>query len=74
LGLRVVEVPVRWVNNTDTRVTLFGSSVRMALDLAKTVWRARRPLDASSSAPSESSAALVDRTEVESSQEVGSNR
>ena len=45
LGLRVAEVPVRWVNNTDTRVTLFGSSVRMALDLARTAWRARRPLD-----------------------------
>lgn len=71
LGLRVAEVPVRWVNNTDTRVTLFGSSVRMALDLARTVWRARRPLDQGSDivrgAPSYPN-------EVESSQEVGSNR
>jgi len=42
LGLRVSEVPVRWVNNDDTRVTLFGSSVQMALDLVRVAWRARR--------------------------------
>jgi len=42
LGLRVSEVPVRWVNNEDTRVTLFGSSLQMALDLARIAWRARR--------------------------------
>ncbi|HEU4972419.1 MAG TPA: glycosyltransferase [Gaiellaceae bacterium] len=42
LGLRVSEVPVRWMNNVDTRVTLFGSSVQMALDLARIAWRARR--------------------------------
>jgi dolichyl-phosphate beta-glucosyltransferase len=41
LGLRVAEVPVRWVNNTDTRVTLFGSSLQMALDLARVAWRSR---------------------------------
>jgi dolichyl-phosphate beta-glucosyltransferase len=45
LGLRVAEVPVRWLNNADTRVTLFGSSLRMALDLARIAWRARRPLE-----------------------------
>ena len=42
LGLRVAEVPVRWVNNTDTRVTLFGSSLQMALDLMRVAWRGRR--------------------------------
>ena len=42
LGLRVSEVPVRWANNADTRVTLFGSSVRMALDLVRIAWRGRR--------------------------------
>jgi glycosyltransferase involved in cell wall biosynthesis len=42
LGLRVSEVPVRWINNADTRVTLFGSSVQMALDLTRIAWRARR--------------------------------
>jgi dolichyl-phosphate beta-glucosyltransferase len=42
LGLRVSEVPVRWMNNADTRVTLFGSSVQMALDLARIAWRARQ--------------------------------
>ena len=42
LGLRVSEVPVRWMNNVDTRVTLFGSSVQMALDLARIAWRARQ--------------------------------
>jgi glycosyltransferase involved in cell wall biosynthesis len=41
LGLRVSEVPVRWINNTDTRVTLLGSSVQMALDLGRIAWRAR---------------------------------
>jgi dolichyl-phosphate beta-glucosyltransferase len=42
LGLRVAEVPVRWVNNTDTRVTLFGSSLQMAFDLVRVAWRGRR--------------------------------
>jgi len=42
LGLGVSEVPVRWVNNEDTRVTLFGSSLQMALDLLRIAWRARR--------------------------------
>jgi glycosyltransferase involved in cell wall biosynthesis len=42
LGLHVSEVPVRWINNADTRVTLFGSSLQMALDLARIAWRARR--------------------------------
>ena len=42
LGLSVSEIPVRWVNNEDTRVTLFGSSLQMALDLLRIAWRARR--------------------------------
>jgi dolichyl-phosphate beta-glucosyltransferase len=42
LGLSVSEVPVRWINNADTRVTLFGSSLQMALDLVRIAWRARR--------------------------------
>jgi dolichyl-phosphate beta-glucosyltransferase len=44
LGLRVDEVPVRWTDNPDTRVALFGSSLRMALDLLQIAWRAHRPL------------------------------
>jgi dolichyl-phosphate beta-glucosyltransferase len=41
-GLRVVEVPVRWSNHPDTRVKLLGSSVRMAFDLLRIAWIARR--------------------------------
>jgi glycosyltransferase involved in cell wall biosynthesis len=44
LGLRVVEVPVAWVDNRDTRVGPLRSSSRMALDLILIAWRARRPL------------------------------
>jgi dolichyl-phosphate beta-glucosyltransferase len=43
LGLRLVEVPVTWRNSPDTRVTLVGSSLRMAFDLVHIAWRARRP-------------------------------
>jgi dolichyl-phosphate beta-glucosyltransferase len=43
LGLRVAEVPVRWTNHPDTRVRLIGSSTRMALDLFRIAWLARRP-------------------------------
>jgi dolichyl-phosphate beta-glucosyltransferase len=44
LGLRVVEVPVAWVDNRDTRVKPLRSSSHMALDLIRIAWRARRPL------------------------------
>lgn len=43
LGLTVVECPVRWTNNAETRVTLVRSSARMALDLIRIAWLARRP-------------------------------
>jgi dolichyl-phosphate beta-glucosyltransferase len=43
LGLRVAEIPVRWRNNRQTRVTLFGSSLRMALDLVSIARLARAP-------------------------------
>jgi dolichyl-phosphate beta-glucosyltransferase len=44
LGLRVVEVPVAWVDNRDTRVRPLRSSSSMALDLIRIAWRGRRPL------------------------------
>jgi dolichyl-phosphate beta-glucosyltransferase len=46
LGLSVAEVPVRWVNHPDTRVTLVRSSLRMLLDLFRIARCARRPLTA----------------------------
>ena len=46
LGLRVAEVPVRWIDDPDTRVGLLGSSTRMALDALGIAVRARRPLPA----------------------------
>ena len=46
LGLRVAEVPVTWVDNLDTKVTLVGSSSRMAADLLRIALLARRPLPA----------------------------
>jgi dolichyl-phosphate beta-glucosyltransferase len=49
LGLRVVEVPVAWVDNRDTRVRPLRSSSRMALDLIRIAWRGRRPLPSSPS-------------------------
>jgi dolichyl-phosphate beta-glucosyltransferase len=33
LGLRVVDVPVRWSNHPETTVAIFRSSARMTLDL-----------------------------------------
>jgi dolichyl-phosphate beta-glucosyltransferase len=42
LGLRVAELPVRWTNHPDTRVRLISSSTRMALDLLRIAWLARR--------------------------------
>jgi len=41
-GLRIVEVPVRWSNHPDTHVKLFASSARMAFDLLRIAWLARR--------------------------------
>jgi dolichyl-phosphate beta-glucosyltransferase len=42
LGLRLVEVPVRWVDDPDTRVRLARSSSRMALDGLRIASIARR--------------------------------
>ena len=41
LGLRVTEVPVRWVNDPDTHVGLFSSSARMAFDTVRIAYRWR---------------------------------
>lgn len=42
LGLEVAEVPVRWIDNPDSRVGLVGSSSRMALDALRIAYWARR--------------------------------
>ena len=44
LGLRVVELPVRWRNHPDTHVPLVRGSARMGLDLVRLAWweRGRR--------------------------------
>jgi dolichyl-phosphate beta-glucosyltransferase len=44
LGLHVAEVPVRWIDNPDTRVGVMTSSTAMALDVLRIAYRARRPL------------------------------
>jgi dolichyl-phosphate beta-glucosyltransferase len=44
LGLEVVELPVRWIDDPDTRVGIVGSSAAMALDAIRIAFRARRPL------------------------------
>jgi dolichyl-phosphate beta-glucosyltransferase len=44
LGLELVEVPVRWSNDADTRVELAHSSFQMACDLFRIGVSARRPL------------------------------
>ena len=44
LGLPIAEVPVEWIDNRDTKVKLLRSSSRMALDLIRIAWLARRPL------------------------------
>jgi glycosyltransferase involved in cell wall biosynthesis len=41
-GLRVTEFPVRWTNHPDTQVRLVGSSARMAFDLLRIAFLARR--------------------------------
>ena len=47
LGLRVAEVPVRWIDHPDTRVGVVSSSTTMALDAIRIAYRARRPLPSS---------------------------
>jgi len=42
LGLRVAEVPVRWINSPDTRVSAVRDSVRMFADLFKIRWNGIR--------------------------------
>jgi glycosyltransferase involved in cell wall biosynthesis len=44
LGLPIAEVPVEWIDNRDTKVQLLRSSSRMAFDLVRIAWLARRPL------------------------------
>lgn len=44
LKLSVVEVPVHWSNESDTRVRIASSSSRMALDVVRIAIAARRPL------------------------------
>lgn len=46
LGVRIEEVPVRWIDNPDTRVGAVSSSTAMALDLLRIAYWARRPLPA----------------------------
>ena len=41
LGLRVVEVPVTYVHDDDSRVNPLTASPRMALDLVRLAWRLR---------------------------------
>lgn len=43
LGLAVAEVPVRWIDNRDTRVRLVRSSLQMAFDLVRIARLARKP-------------------------------
>lgn len=40
-GLRVTEVPVRWINDPDTRVHLLGGAAAMGVDRLRVAWRAR---------------------------------
>jgi len=41
LGLRVIEVPVRWVNSPDTKVTMVTDGLKMVLDVARIRWQHR---------------------------------
>jgi dolichyl-phosphate beta-glucosyltransferase len=43
LGLRLVEVPVRWSNHPESRVRMASSSTRMALDVLRIARNKRRP-------------------------------
>ena len=44
LGLRVEEIPVRWIDNPDTHVGLLSSSAQMAFDTLRIAYRSHRPL------------------------------
>jgi dolichyl-phosphate beta-glucosyltransferase len=44
LGLRVEEIPVRWLDNPDTHVGLISSSAQMAFDTLRIAYRSHRPL------------------------------
>ncbi len=39
LGFQVIEVPVRWVNSPDTKVSMVGDGLKMVVDIAKIRWR-----------------------------------
>jgi dolichyl-phosphate beta-glucosyltransferase len=43
LHLDIAEVPVEWSDDRNTTVTLLGSPIDMALDLARLSWSAHRP-------------------------------
>jgi glycosyltransferase involved in cell wall biosynthesis len=43
-GVRVMEVPVRWVQDEDSRVTPLRTAVKMAADTIWIAWRMRSPL------------------------------
>ena len=57
LGLRVAEVPVRWLDDPATTVRLFSASSRMAFDLLRVGWLARRPAGGRAAAVDERAAA-----------------
>jgi dolichyl-phosphate beta-glucosyltransferase len=44
LGLAVKEIPVRWIDDPDTHVSLVRSSAQMALDTLRIAYRSHRPL------------------------------
>jgi dolichyl-phosphate beta-glucosyltransferase len=44
LGLEVKEIPVRWIDDPDTHVSLVRSSAQMALDTLRIAYRSHRPL------------------------------
>jgi hypothetical protein len=44
LGLQVKEIPVRWIDDPDTHVSLVRSSAQMALDTLRIAYRSHRPL------------------------------
>ncbi len=64
LGLRLAEVPVTWIDNRETKVRLFRSSGRMALDLLVIAWRARRPLERAGVGGAETEDVYADRGAV----------
>lgn len=41
LGFQVIEVPVRWINSPETKVSMVGDGLKMVLDVAKIRWRHR---------------------------------